>query len=1436
MADPRTFVLIGEFKDGITPELQKINNQLAALKTSFSNLGGKGARNASRDMGRFSAAVSSLTENLKANNQELRASIAPLREYRREIGKTVAAYKQLNAAGGNTKGLEATNKALREQMRLMEQVRTKGAALSASQGVMTRRMSQTRQAQAAMAMGGGYTPPPRGGGGGGRGSHGMGPGGFHMAEFGFAYTLGNAIAQPIQNAIVSGFQIGVGLMTKPFQYFASAFGERVQDELSDLKAAGGLYSVSKRSKNPFLKDIDQAIQFQQDTNETFAKMAASLPGVTNDYVQVGKRLSDTAARIVSTDFEKARQEANRIRATAEGGKFYGATPITGTGAEQQREVIQTLLGELTKKTTIAGLGGRTGAGGIAGAYGLPGLTERMLSQEEVSMGQFQRYAAVFSDPTIADALQRNIEKINATQLNTVDRYKAIQQLLDEVVTPELIEKLRTSVDGIYQGFKATFFDPDTGLFGLGRNFKAFGKKLNQYGQYVNAAGKVVDDINEAASEDLSLFEIIRDVFSNLGQVLLPIAEMLPSIFDPLKNIANVLMDARHYAAELNRTFNDYRNGLKALSEQKGNEFLKDSLDFRAAMAAVNNMLKQFGVINAAEFESFANQLMARKLNTGKIMTEMLDKLLNSDIAEEVGSLIGELIGTVLSEVAKVTGFISGRVESSNKLFEGIRKGFTDAGGPAAIKAIFSDVFKTMFKVLIEVMKVIPVEGYMIMAAMVVIPAAVQGLAMAIASGITGALGILGKRLTGEIVETAAGAGGAAAARKAVASRSAALSGLSSLFVPAAARTRKAGRSPLGRGFFGTTGYSAPIGPTPRGRAGEAVANRRGGAGYMSSRMLPGRGAQALSRAGAFARGVGRFAPGGALALGGIDASLRMAQGESVGKAIGGAAATTVGSVLGGILGQALIPIPGVGAAIGGVAGGIIGDKLYSSVFPSAEEQKKAANTQMEAARQQLAAASDTAAAKYGKFGPQLGGVEALNKALGGGAGVQQYAQEQLRLGKILPEQAQNWMLFGDELSAVNKTTSNVEKAQKAYDAAVKANTGKQKEYKAALEKAQQEQQAALSRITKSWEEMSSQNRIKLLGAADNIVLALNEAAAKIRGVQFQGPGPKPSNKPTPSPAPSTSDSPIDKPPSQRNQQPPLSTGPVIMAPAYQGRLGDAIASEMKHKPRNSHLVVANSSETVIPAAGGHGMMDFVETLRWGFSAMMGAFREAQQKQDTLLKSINQTLISNQQATNAKLTALEKKFSTPGVAGGLGGASAGGVDAFTGMAQSYGLQMTSGYRPGDPGWHGANRARDFSNGTGPTPQMMAFAQFLASTYGSNLKELIYTPLGFSIKNGQRVAPYAQGSHYNHVHVAYAMGLGQGVAFNSLQGAQAWEKSMTAGSVRVASVTGNSAEGFGTTIQGGINVTVNAGNISDPDILADVVAQRILSEMQSDSIFV
>lgn len=113
----------------------------------------------------------------------------------------------------------------------------------------------------------------------------------------------------------------------------------------------------------------------------------------------------------------------------------------------------------------------------------------------------------------------------------------------------------------------------------------------------------------------------------------------------------------------------------------------------------------------------------------------------------------------------------------------------------------------------------------------------------------------------------------------------------------------------------------------------------------------------------------------------------------------------------------------------------------------------------------------------------------------------------------------------------------------------------------------------------------------------------------------------------------------------------------------------------------------------------------------------------------------------------------------GVGDGAGVGAISGVDSLTPLANRSGLIVTSGHRPGDDGYHGSNRARDYGGSAG---EMKTFAMLAMSVYGANLKELIYSPLGIGIKNGQRVnirgfygdAVYRD--HFDHVHVAMQRG--------------------------------------------------------------------------------
>lgn len=115
-----------------------------------------------------------------------------------------------------------------------------------------------------------------------------------------------------------------------------------------------------------------------------------------------------------------------------------------------------------------------------------------------------------------------------------------------------------------------------------------------------------------------------------------------------------------------------------------------------------------------------------------------------------------------------------------------------------------------------------------------------------------------------------------------------------------------------------------------------------------------------------------------------------------------------------------------------------------------------------------------------------------------------------------------------------------------------------------------------------------------------------------------------------------------------------------------------------------------------------------------------------------------------------------------------------------LAASFGLTMTSFRRggartagSGSVSLHALGRAMDFSNSTGPTPQMMAFFNAM---HPFKPTELLYSPAG--ARQWRRSGRQADTSgatkrmHYNHVHVGFAKGGILGKPFLHDQGG--WHK--------------------------------------------------------------
>jgi hypothetical protein len=196
-----------------------------------------------------------------------------------------------------------------------------------------------------------------------------------------------------------------------------------------------------------------------------------------------------------------------------------------------------------------------------------------------------------------------------------------------------------------------------------------------------------------------------------------------------------------------------------------------------------------------------------------------------------------------------------------------------------------------------------------------------------------------------------------------------------------------------------------------------------------------------------------------------------------------------------------------------------------------------------------------------------------------------------------------------------------------------------------------------------------------------------------------------------------------------------------------------------------------------------------------------------------------------------------KAAASGGFGGMGGMGGGMFNLPTGdgvkkvtaagkMLQGMGLNVAENpyFGNGQVGkhafgsYHYAGRAIDV---TGPPAKLdAAYAQLK----GTNPAELLWRTAG----------------HFDHLHVAYALGAGMPAFFGSQNAAINWEKSMTPSSVKVGSVTTNSSEGFG----GGpitINapVTIHQQPNQNAEDLAALVAIKIgeaVTQARSASVFV
>jgi hypothetical protein len=1258
MAEDRTFTLIGNFQDNITPKLRSINEQINALNGTIAKFKTNG-RDLSKEFGSIATSLSAVSAAARENRTALTRNKSDLEGY-------LSTLKKIGA----------------EQERILR-----------------------------------YSPPRIGGGGGSRGG---GPGGtlpgggggygsggsglFRDSANVFGLTVGNTISNLLTNSIVAGFRVGVGLMEKPFQAAANAFGERIQDETTDIQAAGGLFAVSQRKGLGLFPDFTSAMREQQRINYKLAQSAAALPGATEEYVRQGKLLTDTMIGVL------AKNKTGTI-------KFSQSIGGDGTAAG----ALETIVQKFTEKAVLLGQGTQSRS-----IYGIPQLTERLINAENVTPNMFSRYAAFINNPLVANAFKEMTPQLAKTAAGSAERLKLAYELLDKSLPNEVIQAYKSSVAGTFENLRSLLFDPEVGLFGLGRKFKKIAPQVDQFGRYINEQGQVVDQMSKAAKDNLGVFDLLKDIIVGFGN---PFAELIPvlmQLFDPLKKVTDDLIGLRTIAQDFYRNFHSYSAYFTQLGKDMGSYNISSTSGARGALAAINNLLRALKVVDISQFESTGKELKDRNANLPQIASKLLKQLFDSDFMRQIGEMIGRIIGDTLSMVAQI---LTGATDFATMggFAGGLKSGFYAAKGPEAIQLIIKDLFGLLFEAIKAIIAAAPIETISLGLGALILPAlgaVVSAFAVDLAkAGLSAAKG----KILSSVAQQAAGS--------------------------------IAGEVAGGAATSATSRYLR----LSENRMAGTILRPAVGAGIEAA------GASAAGAAGAGAAGAG----GGALAV-------------------------------------AAAPIA--------LAAGVILTAAYGfKVFSEMANGTAAKNT--EAAYRQLQAADlQKQAANLSR-----GGVK-TTQALSFGS-VASLQQRLSAMGLLKTEKGANLLekygmrdVFSSRLQSQTEALNKEKTKIGVLGLGAEETARRLAPFNAAINQTKVSLQRSQTDLEKAFKDLGPKVQDALIANLSNFHITVGGQLTDSQGKGFPatldagnggGGGGKPSGSPPPK-----ENKPWWKVWSDGSDN-----------PHYSSSLGGALAYETAHKPSGSDLVIANSSETVIPAAGGFGMSDLLGTMTTGFYNLT---QNISSIQNNLTRSIDGKEQKSEKKFNTlteKLTEMSQQISKLSTTQGgsmLGIGGGGNIVSVGQQLLAMGLQVGenpyfqygAGYLPGGGGrvgqhakgsYHYLGRALDVSGSVGQLNQVYAMLK------GTNPSELLWQVPG----------------HYDHLHVAYALGKGNPAFFGSQSQAMAWEKQMMPPTAKVQSFTSNTSEGFGNngTITVNAPITINQLPGQSPKELAALVAMEI-----------
>ncbi|MCC5642750.1 hypothetical protein LC607_07290 [Nostoc sp. CHAB 5824] len=339
------------------------------------------------------------------------------------------------------------------------------------------------------------------------------------------------------NLGATALSAGLGLVASGIQNIFGSIGQAAKTQTLGLAEAGDL--AGKLGVN-----FGKAKDLVRDTRMEIVKMAAALPGETEDFTTIGSSISSTIAGISGGDIKKYKEQ---LLGLTEGYGVLGS--IRGADMTMGGNALNKLLS-----------GGST----LAEAFNVeifarnPALREEILKQHKLLAGgkEFK-------------------------ELSTQTRFEILNAARKKAITQETLASFDGTVDSMIQIMKTNIFNQDVGIFGFLKSIPSMGNRTG---------------LDAVQGLMLSL--------SSLGQAALPFANSLgfnadtfmskfigiTDWFTDLTNTFNGLIQGENLIS-IDGVINSFVNGITGMfnNSYQNIEKIIDSVDWMKVGAGLSRL-------------------------------------------------------------------------------------------------------------------------------------------------------------------------------------------------------------------------------------------------------------------------------------------------------------------------------------------------------------------------------------------------------------------------------------------------------------------------------------------------------------------------------------------------------------------------------------------------------------------------------------------------------------------------------------------------------------------------------------------------------------------------------------------------------------------------------------------------------------------------------